>query len=171
MARLRDIPEARLRTLIRPAGFYRQKAHTIRTFVLWLDATYRGSLRRMFASPPDPLRSALLRLRGLGPETVDAILLYAGAMPFFVSDAYVRRILARHGFLAGNATYFEAQDFVQRNLERRSETYNEFHALLVEVGKRHCKRRAPECSACPLEEYLPAKMRPEAGQRAPSGAA
>ncbi|HUI43714.1 MAG TPA: endonuclease III domain-containing protein [Terriglobia bacterium] len=156
LARLRAAPEVKLRSLIRPAGFYRQKTRTIRGFLRWLDETHGGSLRRMLGTPAAELRGALLALRGLGPETVDAILLYAAGRPFFVSDAYVRRILVRHDMLTENATYEEAQGFIHRRLKRDPQMYNEFHALLVEIGKRHCKRRAPDCQACPLEEFLPA---------------
>jgi endonuclease III related protein len=163
LARLREVPEVRLRRFIRPAGFFRQKARTIRRFVSWLDQTHGGSLRRMFAEPPDQLRAALLGLHGLGPETADAILLYAGEMPFFVSDGYARRILSRHGLLDGNSTYEAAQHFIHARMKRDSRAYNEFHALLVEAGKRYCKRQAPECEACPLAEYLPAKRPAETG--------
>lgn len=155
LRRLREEPEARLQALIRPAGFFRQKARTIRAFVDWLDATHSGSLQRMFARPAAELRSTLLEVRGLGPETVDAILLYAGRKPLFVADAYSRRILARHGMLAADSTYAGAQEFVHRRLAPDPAVYNEFHALLVEVGKRHCLKDAPRCSRCPLEGFLP----------------
>lgn len=154
---------ARLQSLIRPAGFFRQKARAIQGFLRWLDRSHGGSLDRMFAEPGDELRAALLQLKGLGPETVDAILLYAGAQPFFVADAYTRRILARHGMLAEDAGYAEAQQFMHRALERNAGVYNEFHALLVEVGKRYCRRAAPLCGGCPLEAFLPAARRTAAG--------
>ena len=154
LRRLREEPEARLRSLIRPAGFFQQKARTIRAFVGWLDAAHGGSLRRMFARPAEELRSALLEVKGLGPETVDAILLYAGGKAVFVADAYTRRILARHGMLAAGSTYAEAQELIHRGLAPDAVVYNEFHALLVEVGKRHCKKDAPRCSQCPLEPFL-----------------
>jgi endonuclease-3 related protein len=152
---LRGVKESELGPLIRSAGFFRQKARTIVTFVRWLEEHYEGSLRRMLERPAEELRAALLKLSGLGPETVDAILLYAGDRPVFVADAYTRRILARHGMLAENVGYAEAQEFIHGRLERDSRVYNEFHALLVEAGKRHCKRRAPRCGGCPLEEFLP----------------
>lgn len=166
-ARLLDLdrlcaePESRLQTLIRPAGFFRQKARTIGAFLGWLDAAQGGSLRRMFARPAAQLRSALLEIRGLGPETVDAILLYAGRKAVFVADAYSRRILSRHGMLAADSTYPEAQEFIHRNLAPDAGLYNEFHALLVEIGKRHCRKDVPRCSQCPLEPFLPMPFQQE----------
>lgn len=153
--RLRAVDEAELQLLIRPAGFFTQKARTIRGFVVWLDAAHAGSLERMFAKPAERLRADLLGLKGLGPETVDAILLYAGGKPFFVADAYTRRILARHRLLPENSSYQRAQTFIHHSLKREAGVYNEFHALLVEVGKRYCRRSAAECAACPLEAFLP----------------
>ncbi len=146
---------ARLQSLIRPAGFFRQKARTIRGFLRWLDEAHGGSLDRMFSQPAESLRFDLLQLKGLGPETVDAILLYAGGEPFFVADAYTRRILARHGVIAADAGYHEAQQSIHRSLDRDATVYNEFHALLVEVGKRYCRRREARCGSCPLQSFLP----------------
>jgi endonuclease III related protein len=155
LKRLRHIDETALQALIRPAGFFVQKARAIRGFVAWLDSEHTGSLDRMFAMPAEQLRTALLVLKGLGPETVDAILLYAGGKPFFVADAYTRRILARHNLLPPDSTYHEAQALIHRDLDRDPGVYNEFHALLVEAGKRHCRRNTVDCCACPLEEFLP----------------
>jgi endonuclease-3 related protein len=140
---------------IRPAGFYRQKARTIRNFVEWLKRAYGGSLNVLFAQPPTALRQQLLALKGLGPETADAIIVYAGKLPSFVADAYTRRILSRHALLPTIASYAVTQEFLHDHLPSDPALFNEFHALLVEVGKRHCKRQAPECTGCPLESYLP----------------
>jgi len=153
--RLGRASQSELEEAIRPAGFFRQKARTIRHFVSWLDRSYGGSLHRMFRRPPEELRRALLGIKGLGPETADAILLYAGRKPFFVADGYTRRILARHELLRPRAGYEEAQAYLHQHLPRDSGLFNEYHALLVEVGKRYCKRSAPECAACPLEPWLP----------------
>lgn len=160
LAGLRSVGEAELRSLIRPAGFFIQKARAIRGFINWLDATHSGSLDRMFAMPADQLRTALLRLQGIGPETADAILLYAGGKPFFVADAYTRRVLERHHLLPEGSSYQEAQDFIYRELDGDAGMYNEFHALLVEVGKRFCRRNTVDCENCPLREFLPAATRP-----------
>jgi endonuclease III related protein len=155
LSRLRAIRTGRLQSLIRPAGFFKQKARTIQSFLRWLGDAHGGSIERMFDQPAERLREALLELRGLGPETVDAMLLYAGGKPFFVADAYTRRILARHGILPADANYHQAQQSIHRGLDRDSGVYNEFHALLVELGKRHCRLQAPQCGGCPLEEFLP----------------
>lgn len=144
-----------LEACVRPAGFYRQKARTIRNFVDWLSQRYAGSLHRLFSQPPEELRRQLLDLKGLGPETVDAILLYAAQRPLFVADAYTRRVLARHGFVPIAADYHQTQEFLHAHLPLHALLFNEFHALLVEVGKKHCKPHSPRCAGCPLEEFLP----------------
>ncbi len=149
----------RLKVAIRPAGFFRQKARAIRDFLDWLDAAHHGSLRSMFRTPADRLRQELLELKGLGPETADAILLYAGGQPFFVADAYTRRVLARHRHIPEHAGYADAQQFLHQHLGRDPALFNEYHALLVEVGKRYCRRQAPRCDACPLQEFLPERRR------------
>jgi len=152
---LRRTSSANLETCLRPAGFYRQKAATIRSFIAWLDRDYHGSLRALFAAPVERVRSELLALKGVGPETADAILLYAGRKPFFVADAYMRRILSRHAWLPPGAGYEAAQTLLHRELPRDDQLFNEFHALVVETGKRYCLRQAPDCRPCPLREFLP----------------
>lgn len=153
---LRQASLADLEAWIRPAGFYRQKARAIRNFLDWLARVHRGSLDALFALPAPEVRRQLLELKGWGAETADATLLYAGRQPFFVADAYTRRILSRHGLLPAPTSYAEAQQFLHRHLPREQSLFNEFHALLVEAGKRYCKREAPQCDGCPLEPYLPA---------------
>ena len=105
------------------------------------------------------MRQDLLGLRGIGPETADAILLYAANYPFFVADAYTRRILARHGWIDDGLGYEETQEFLHRHLPPDPALFNEFHALLVETAKRHCHRGAPVCDGCPLEFDLAAHSR------------
>jgi len=153
--RLLRTPAARLARHIRPAGFFRQKARTIRNFLGWLDKCCHGSLDKLFAQPPEEARRGLLSIKGLGPETVDSILLYAGRRPYFVADAYTRRVLFRHGLILRRSSYAASQAFIHENLRRDYIIYNEYHALLVEVGKRHCVKSAPKCDACPLKPYLP----------------
>jgi endonuclease-3 related protein len=145
-----------LEACVRPAGFCRQKARTIHNFVDWLDRQHAGSLHRLLSLPVEELRRQLLNLRGLGEETVDAILLYAARRPLFVADAYTRRVLARHGHISAASDYHETQEFLHAHLPPLAPLYNEFHALLVEVGKKHCKPKSPRCAGCPLEEFLPA---------------
>jgi len=153
---LRHAPLPSLEACVRPAGFYRQKARTIRNFVDWLSQRHVGSLFRLFSQPRAEVRRQLLDLHGLGPETVDAILLYAAQLPLFVADAYTRRVLARHGLIPRAADYHQTQEFLHAHLPPQALLFNEFHALLVEVGKKHCRAHSPRCTGCPLEEFLPA---------------
>jgi endonuclease-3 related protein len=144
-----------LEACVRPSGFYRQKARTLRDFVDWLSREHEASLDRLFSLPLEELRRQLLNVRGLGPETADAVILYAAERPVFVADAYTRRILARHGFVTEAADYHATQEFLHEYLPQDAALFNEFHALLVELGKKHCKRQSPHCAGCPLEEFLP----------------
>lgn len=107
---------AELERLIRPAGYFRQKAKRLKIFVAFLDQQYEGSLTRLFAQPTEKLREELLHLHGVGPETADSILLYAGNHPVFVVDAYTRRILARHKLLPEEAAYEEIRELFERAL-------------------------------------------------------
>lgn len=113
---IRRVPLRRLERLIRPSGYFRQKAARLKTFVAFLDGKYRGSLDRLFAQPTGKLREELLSLNGVGPETADSILLYAGNHPVFVVDAYTRRILDRHEILPEKTDYEEIQELFQRAL-------------------------------------------------------
>lgn len=155
-AALRDASIPVLEACVRPAGFYRQKARTIRGFVDWLDNRHVGSLDTFFALGPSECREQLLTLIGIGPETADAILLYAGRQATFVADAYTRRVLARHGLLPESAGYESARQFLHQHLPPDQAMFNEFHALLVEVAKRHCRRQGANCEDCPLRKFLPA---------------
>ena len=158
-----------LEARVRPSGFFRQKARTIQDFVNWLLREHNGSLDSLFSLPTDELRRRLLSLRGLGPETVDAIILYAAQRPLFVADAYTRRVLARHGFLSDSADYKETQEFLRAHLPPDPSLCNEFHALLVEVGKKHCGPRSPNCAGCPLEEFLPERGAVQRLAQVPAG--
>jgi endonuclease III related protein len=113
---IRTMRLARLEATIRPAGYFRQKAQRLKTFVTFLDQNYSGSLKRMFAQPTAKLREQLLALNGIGPETADSILLYAGQHSVFVVDAYTRRILDRHGILPANAPYEQIRELFERAL-------------------------------------------------------
>ena len=113
---IRHAPVTRLERLIRPAGYFRQKAKRLKLFVDFLDRRYRGSLATMFARPTRELREELLNLNGIGPETADSILLYAGNHPVFVVDAYTRRILTRHEILPEKSGYEEIQELLERSL-------------------------------------------------------
>jgi len=152
---LKSASRGKLESCARAAGYFRQKARTIQNFLAWLESTCQGSLAVMFRLPAAELRQGLLEIKGLGPETVDAILLYAGRHPVFVADNYTRRILARHEMVPPRADYDEVQRFLHRHLPADQILFNEYHALLVEVGKQYCKRQVALCGECPLEQFLP----------------
>ncbi|MFQ5882489.1 MAG: endonuclease III domain-containing protein [Candidatus Methylomirabilales bacterium] len=139
----------RLTELIRPAGYFAVKAQRLQNFLTFLRKGYGGSLNRMFREEPARLREALLRVSGIGPETADSILLYAGGMPVFVVDAYTKRIFSRHRLIPNQSSYHEVQTLLMNHLPRDVKLYNEYHALLVSVGKAYC-RSTPRCDSCPL---------------------
>lgn len=143
-----------LEELIRPAGYFRVKARRLRHLVEFLVERYDGSLDAMFAEDLDALRRALLGVHGVGPETADSILLYAGNLPKFVVDAYTCRVLVRHGWLEPEADYHRVQELFESRLDGDPALYNEYHALLVRVGHEHC-RPQPRCEGCPLAPLLP----------------
>jgi endonuclease-3 related protein len=149
------VPQARLARLIRSSGYFRQKAKKLKAFVKFLRKEYGGSLARMFRTPTQELREELLAVHGIGPETADSILLYAGKHSVFVVDAYTRRILERHGHISEKSSYEEIRAFFESNLARDAQLYNEFHAQIVNVGKNWCRKKNPLCHACPLGVFLP----------------
>src|SRR5215470_20394158 len=138
-----------LARVIRPAGTPRVKARRLRALTRWILERTGGRLSRMRAMALGPLRADLLEVPGLGPETADAILLYAAGRPVFVADGYARRILARHRLLPAGATYEQARRFVEAHLPSDPALFNELHALIVAAGKAYC-RTVPACAACPL---------------------
>jgi len=146
---------ARLAQLIRSSGYFRQKAKKLKCFVGFLQKEYGGSLNRMFRTPTAALREKLLTVHGIGPETADSILLYAGKHPVFVVDAYTRRLLERHNVIGPMQTYEEIRELFERSIPRDASLYNEFHALIVRAGKEYCRPRNPRCSECPLHSFLP----------------
>jgi endonuclease III related protein len=156
---IREIDQAALEQLLRPSGYFRQKAARLKAFISYLDANYRGSLRRMFDQSTPKLRAELLALNGIGPETADAILLYAGEHPVFVVDAYTRRILDRHRILPFATNYDQIRHTIEHAFaddtpNERARHFNELHALIVMAGKNHCNTSA-NCAGCPLEPFLP----------------
>ena len=142
-------PAAALAGLIRAAGTPRLKARRLRALTRWLLDRFGGRFGAMRRLPLGRVRRGLLGGPGLGPETADAILLYAAGRPVFVADAYARRVLARHRLLGRRATYEQARGFFEAHLPSDPALFNEFHALLVAVGKAHC-RAVPRCVGCPL---------------------
>ena len=133
--RLVAVPESELADVIRPAGTYRLKARRLRAFTEWLLARFGGRFHGLRRAPLGALRRELLAVSGLGPETVDAILLYAAHRPVFVADAYTRRVLGSHRLLAPAVGYEEARAFIEAHLPSDPALFNEFHALLVAAGK------------------------------------
>jgi endonuclease-3 related protein len=187
---LRELPLNQLQQLIRPSGYFRQKAEKLKTFIRFLDANYSGSLNRMFSQPTEKLRAELLALNGVGPETADSILLYAGNHPVFVVDAYTRRIFERHGIITAKTKYDEIRLLIENavisaapgqltfdqvgsdprhpvsRMSRMSRSeltqhYNELHALIVRAGNMYC-RGTPKCEGCPLQKFLTPKSKQQA---------
>ncbi|MGH9493484.1 MAG: endonuclease III domain-containing protein [Candidatus Sulfotelmatobacter sp.] len=116
IAGIRQMRLARLERLIRPSGYFRQKARRLKIFVAFLDKNFDGSLDQFFCQPTGNLREILLSLNGIGPETADSVLLYAGNHPVFVVDAYTRRILERHKILSGKSDYEKIRQLFERAL-------------------------------------------------------
>ena len=133
---IRRIRLARLERLVKSSGYFRQKARRLKTFIAFLDSKYNGSLDELFAQPTDKLREELLSLNGVGPETADSILLYAGNHPVFVVDAYTRRVLDRHKILSEKADYEEIRKFFQRSLAPVVHEQQLTEASQLEAGLR-----------------------------------
>lgn len=142
-----------LEELIRPSGFYRVKAKRLQNFTRLVWEKYHGELGTLLSLPEGVLRSELLSVNGVGKETADCILLYAAGVPRFVVDTYTRRMLIRHGWLAEAAGYEETAQLFYQSLDPNVEIFKEYHALLVQLGKLHCKVK-PECRNCPLAPWL-----------------
>lgn len=151
---LRSTSDEQLRLLIRPSGYMIRKAAAIIAFVAFLDREHSGSLELLAAQPTAILRQQLLALPGVGPETADAILLYALGAPVMVVDEYLRRVATRHRLTVERPRYAELQQlaeaaFANDETAGRLQHFNEFHALMVQVGKSHCGPK-PKCAGCPL---------------------
>jgi endonuclease-3 related protein len=149
---LADVPPARLAQLIRPAGYFNLKSQRLREFVRFLRERYGGSLEEMFARDWRELRSELLAVKGIGPETADVILLYGGGEPTFVVDAYTRRFVGRVGLLPEGSGYDVTRQLFMENLPADAGLYNEYHALIVRHAKERCRKvlLAGLCAGCPL---------------------
>ena len=160
--KLERIPQRRLAQIIRSSGYFNQKAKRLKVFARYLNRNYGGSMKRLRAVEVSRLREELLSLWGIGPETADSILLYALEKPVFVVDAYTKRILERHGLASWNSSYGQIQNlFYLMPGQGRSRVakYNEYHALIVETGKRLCRTK-PDCSVCPLRRVGNLKLEP-----------
>jgi endonuclease-3 related protein len=148
---LRALPEPELAQHLRPVGYYNVKARRVKNFLAFL-ARFQDSLAVMAGEDLDTLRPALLALQGIGPETADSILLYALNKPTFVVDAYTFRILSRHGLLPDTCAYEELRQLFMDHLPPAVSLYQEYHALLVRLGKEFC-RPQPRCPSCPLDGW------------------
>lgn len=152
---LNRVTMARLAKLIRPSGYFNRKAKKLKAFARFLFDRHRGKLSHLFRLDPQTLRDELLAVYGIGPETADSIILYAARKPIFVVDTYTRRIFARLGLARDDATYAELQALFMRALPHDERLFNEYHALIVALGKDICKKTKPRCAACPLIEICP----------------
>jgi len=151
---LYSISSSHLASLIRPAGYFNIKAKRLKNFMTFLFKEYQGNFRKMVREDLSVLRRKLLGINGIGPETADSILLYAFDKPVFVVDAYTKRILSRHNIVDHKVDYHEVQDIFMQNLKQDVKLFNEYHALIVQVGKDFCKPK-PRCEECPLKSLLP----------------
>ncbi len=169
VGRLHKAREQRLAGLIRPSGYYRLKAKKLRAFTRFLSEKHHGRLSHLFRLETGVLRAELLTVYGIGPETADSIILYAARQPIFVVDAYTRRVAARLGLADADASYEELQQLFQEHLPRAEPLFNEYHALLVALGKYYCQKRTPRCGACPLQGLCPtaASLSPLTADRPP----
>lgn len=149
--KLYSLPQSRLAQLIRPSGYFNVKAKRLKEFLNFLFKNYNGSLKKMFSRPLENLRKEILAVRGIGPETADSILLYAGGLPVFVVDAYTKRIFSRQKLLNEEADYHTVQKIFTENLKKDVRLYNEYHALIVRLGKDFCKKTKPKCEICPIK--------------------
>jgi len=140
--------------LIRPSGYYNIKTKRIKSFLSRLISKHNGSLDMLFSLNKEELRHELLTISGIGQETADSIILYAANYPIFVVDTYTRRFLIRHNLLCGDEDYHQIQEFFQDNLAEDIQLYNEFHALIVNLGKEFCRAKKPLCHLCPLKNVL-----------------
>jgi endonuclease III related protein len=146
---LRQMSEAELAKLIHPCGYYNVKAGRLKAFVDRLGEKYEDNLERLFGVDTEELRKELLDIYGIGEETADSIMLYAGNKPVFVIDAYTRRIMDRMGLTPSNHSYAGYQRIFTENLAADTRLFNEYHAMLVCHAKEVCRKR-PLCQSCCL---------------------
>ena len=148
--RLYKLAPKKLAGLIKSVGYYNVKAARLKSFLKFFFDNYAASCKTMAAVDLMSLRKQLLGVSGVGQETADSILLYALNKPIFVVDTYTKRILLRHGLIKGDADYSGVQDIFMNNLKIDVKLFNEYHALLVKLGKDYCRKQNPKCEACPL---------------------
>lgn len=148
--KLYHINQEELAQLIKPSGYYNIKARRLKNFINLFVEEFECSAEKMFLVDSKELRKKMLKVNGIGPETADSILLYAGKKPFFVVDAYTKRIFSRHKLISEDASYYQVQEFFTQNLDKDAKLFNEFHAQIVMLGKTICTSKNPDCSKCPI---------------------
>ena len=141
-----------LAELIRPSGYYNQKAARLKVLSRYIIDNH-NDLQTLFDQDTEALREELLSLKGIGPETADSITLYAAHKPTFVVDTYTHRIFSRHNLIAEEADYYEIREMFMDTLPEDVQLYNEYHALIVRLGKEYCKKSKPLCDACPIKDF------------------
>lgn len=142
--------EKQLARAIQPSGFFNIKTRRLKNFLAYLKGRYSYSIERMRKEPMDRLRTELLAVNGIGPETADSILLYALGKTAFVIDAYTRRIFSRHGLMDSALGYEEWRSLFEKALPSETPLFNDFHAQIVLLAKRYCRSRQVDCRRCPL---------------------
>ena len=163
-AKMFALPEAKLAELIRPAGYFNVKARRLRSFLRVLVEGYGGDLRQLFTGETPVVRERLLAIHGVGPETADSLLLYAGGHHSFVIDAYTKRIFQRHNWSPKSASDYDGlKSLCETALNQKTgaallDYWQDYHAQLVMVGKHFCRKRAPRCDECPLKTLLPVEL-------------
>ncbi len=146
---LQKISTKRLAQLIRPSGYFNIKAQRLKELIKFIHTQYNGNLLAMQKQNIVLLRQQLLKVKGIGPETADSILLYAFNKPIFVIDAYTKRIFSRHNIIRDDMPYHDIQNLFMKNLPNKIQLFNEYHALIVRLGKEFCKK-TPTCNKCPI---------------------
>jgi endonuclease-3 related protein len=145
--RILNIENENLSAIIRPSGFHNQKAQKLKNLTNWYKK-YNFNIKEAQNKDGESLRSELLDIKGIGKETADCILTYALEKPYFVVDTYTRRLFTRIGIDVPK-DYDRFRLLIEDWIEKDLYVYNEYHALIVEHGKRHCKKKAV-CEGCPL---------------------
>ncbi len=143
-------PGGKLARAIRPAGYYNIKTGRLKNISKFLLTECGGKLEKLKKFDTKTLREKLLQVKGIGPETADSILVYALEKPVFVVDAYTKRIFHRHGLISEDAGYYDVQGLVHENFPEKIKKLNQFHALIVEAGKKFCRKKSGLCRECPL---------------------
>jgi endonuclease-3 related protein len=150
--KLANFPLDQLESLIKPSGFFRQKAARLQNLAKGLVNDWQSNLTALCAGPLDEARDRLLNQPGIGPETADAILLYAAERPSFVVDAYTKRIFKRIGLLKGKEKHDEVRQMFMQGLPNEVQLFNEYHAQIVLLAKTYCRKNKPRCFDCPLNQ-------------------